>query len=270
MRKEIELIKLNINHHKYVIDLFGDEMIQYRFIISDLLRNNYSGVSFQVYGEFADNDLKSILLNNQNNLTYFSKDDRSIELYMGVLKEMHFHKISGAFHLVEKFIPFYNVKSDGLCYLGYFDTIAQNRKHLDMEIKYITSNEELGLLYYLLMSVKEYHNAIPSNKSIYIQEQKQHINDNTRTAYIFINNKMISSSSTVNEYTNSAIITGVITSLDYRKLGYGSDVLIDLVKNLLKEGKVPYLFYNNPAARNMYLKLGIKEVCEWRVCLIDS
>lgn len=270
MEKDIEIIKLNINHHKYIVDLFNDEIIHYYFIISDLLRSNYTGVSLQVYGEFDNNELKSILLNNQNNLTYYSKEDRSIDIYMDFLKEMHFHKISGSYQLVEKFIPFYNVKSDGSCYLGYFDTITQNRKHPDMEIKYITSNEELGLLYDLLMSAKEYHNVIPSNKAEYIQEQIQHINDSSRTAYIILNNKMISSSATVNEYANSAIITGVVTSPDYRKLGFGSEVLINLVKTLLNEGKVPYLFYNNPAARNMYLKLGIKEVCEWRVCLIDS
>lgn len=38
----------------------------------------------------------------------------------------------------------------------------------------------------------------------------------------------------------------------------------------MKEIKYPYLFYNNPVARNVYKKIGIIEAYEWRVVFIKK
>lgn len=37
-----------------------------------------------------------------------------------------------------------------------------------------------------------------------------------------------------------------------------------------KGGKYPYLFYNNLAARSVYMKVGMEEVCQWRVTLTGN
>lgn len=54
----------------------------------------------------------------------------------------------------------------------------------------------------------------------------------------------------------------------YRRKGYGTEVLVEMFDQLLAEGKYPYLFYSNPAARTVYKNMGMTEVCEWRVVFV--
>ncbi|MDF2925549.1 MAG: hypothetical protein K0R57_4463 [Paenibacillaceae bacterium] len=91
-----------------------------------------------------------------------------------------------------------------------------------------------------------------------------------RTMYLSIDGQMVASCSTVREGVNSAIIIGVVTHPSCRNKGYGTEMLIGLSDTLLNEGKYPYLFYSNPAARWVYKKIGMTEVCQWRVVLTDG
>jgi uncharacterized protein len=264
----MSILKLDNAYHQEVINFFGEDIKKYYFIISDLMRNNYSGENFEVYGEFEDNKLQSILLNNFVNLTYYSNTDRSVEVYKDIIKDLSINKISGPNKLVEKLIPFVKVQSDGLSYMGYVDEVVLKRKYQDLPIRFITTEEEIGLQYDLLISTEEYIGVLPDNRETYINEQKKSMNSNSRTAYLLVDGKMVSSCSTVTEYDKSAIVIGVVTNPDFRNKGYGSEVLIGLFETLLKEGKYPYLFYNNPAARRVYKKIGMEEVCEWRVVFV--
>lgn len=256
---------MNSAYHQEVVNLFGQDIKKYYFIISDLIRNNYSGEHFKVYGEFEDNKLQSILLNNFGNVTYYSNIDRNIEAYKDIMKELSINKLSGPSKLVEKLIPFVNVQSEGLSYMGFVEKVVLKRKYEDLPIRFITTEEEIGMQYDLLMSTEEYSGILPDNREAYINEQKKSLNANSRTAYLLVDGKMVSSCSTVAEHDKSVIVIGVVTNPASRNKGYGSEVLTGLFESLLKEGKYPYLFYNNPAARRVYKKIGMEEVCEWRV-----
>lgn len=124
--------------------------------------------------------------------------------------------------------------------------------------------------YDLLLSTDEYTDCLPENKNDYITSEIKRINETSdRTAYLEIDNKMVSSCSTIREGEKSAIIIGVVTNPKYQNKGYGTEVLIGLFEMLLKEEKYPYLFYNNPAARSVYKKIGVTEICEWRVVFVE-
>ena len=266
----MDIIKLDNTYHKEVVDFFGQDIEDFYFIISDLIRNNYSEEEFKVYGEFEENKLKSILINNFNNLTYYSKEDRDIDVYKGIMNDLKFKKISGPKDLVEKFIPLVKVQGDISSYMGYFNELVYKRKYEDLSIGFIKTEEEIGMQYDLLMSTEEYQDILPIDKYEYIMDQKSIINVNSRTAYLLADNKMVAACSTIAEYDKSAIVVGVVTDPKFRNKGYGTEVLIELFNNLLNEGKYPYLFYNNPAARSVYKKIGIKEVCEWRVMFVEE
>lgn len=256
-------------HHQEVISFFGQEINKFYFIISDLVRNNYAGKNCRVYGEFENNKLQSILLNNNNNLTYYSRTDRDIDVYKDIIKGLRFKKISGPTELVEKIIPYVKVESDSLSYMGYVNKIVLNRSYPSLPIGFIKTDEEIGMYYDLLMAADEYIGVLPDDKEVYIDEQRNDMNINSRTAYLMVDNKMVSACSTIAEHDKSAIVVGVVTSPNYRNKGYGSEVLIGLFESLLKEGKYPYLFYNNPVAGSVYKKIGMEEVCEWRVIFIE-
>jgi uncharacterized protein len=261
----MNIVKMDSTYQQEVVNFFGEDIKKYYFIISDLIRNNYSGEHFKVYGEFEDNKLQSILLNSFGNVTYYSNTDRSIEAYSDIMKELNTKKLSGPSKLVEKLIPFVDVQSDGLSYMGFVEKVEAKRKYKDLPIRFITTEEEIGMQYDLLMSAEEYRGVLPDNRETYINEQKKSMNRNSRTAYLLVDGKMVSSCSTVAEHDKSAIVIGVVTNPAFRNKGYGSEVLIGLFESLLKEGRYPYLFYNNPAARRVYKKIGMEEVCEWRV-----
>lgn len=258
--------ELTLYDHERVLWLFGDEIEGYNFIVMDMLRNKYSSEEFKVYGEFIDNRLVSILMYNFGNITYYSPNDISIEVYKDVLKELNFFKLSGPSNLVEKFLPYIDIEHDGESYVGMVKEVKVKSKYSHIKVKYVETREERELLYYLFKSTEEYKDIVPENKEKFIEEELVRLeSSNDRTAYIEVDGEMVASCATRHETTKSAIIIGVVASPKHRGKGYGTEVLIGLFNDLLEEGKIPYLFYNNPVARRVYKNLGAKEICEWRV-----
>lgn len=267
----MNLTKLTSDNHKDVIELFGNEVSNYYFIIEDLIRNDYKGENFHVYGEYDNGKLVSILLNNFDNVTYYSNFDRDVDIYKDILNKLTFSKLSGDSRLIKKFLPYVKVESDTLSYMGVVKEVKKLRKYPNLVIKTIDSKQEIGKQYDLLLSAEEYKNILPKSKDEYIEKESERIsNSSGRTVYLSVDDEMISSCSTVMEGEKSAIIIGVVTNPKFRNKGYGTEVLIAAFNMLLEEGKYPYLFYNNPAARSVYKKIGMTEVCEWKVVRVND
>lgn len=265
----MNIVKLTSYNHKDVLKLFGNEIINYYFFIEELTRNNYEGEYFNVFGEYENGQLVSILLNNYNNITYYSNSDRSVDVYKNVLKELKFSKLSGNKEFIKKFLPYVNVKQDTLSYMGVVKDIVVERKYPNLSIKTISTKKEIEMQYDLLKSTEEFIDSLPKNRDEYVENEFKRIkNTSDRIVYLSNGKEMVSSCATIMEGEKSAIIIGVVTNPKFRNKGYGTDVLIGLFSMLLDEGKYPYLFYNNPAARSVYKKIGMTEVCEWRVVLV--
>lgn len=262
----MSIAQLTSSNHDDVIMLFGSEIVHYHFLINDLVTNNYHGEQFKVFGEYENGELVSILLNNFNNVTYYSKTERNVDAYKNILKTLSFSKLSGPSNLMYKFIPYINLKNDVKSHMGVVKSISVNRKYPGLEIKVVQSEEEIGMQYDLFLQTTEFYGSLPENKNDYIKMERERLKrSNDRTTYISIDNEMISSAATFSEGEKSAIIIGVFTNPKFRGRGYGTEVLIGLFEMLLKEGRYPYLFYSNPVARNVYKNLGMTEVCEWLV-----
>ncbi|WP_062107457.1 GNAT family N-acetyltransferase [Bacillus niameyensis] len=266
----MSIVQLTSSNHKEVIRLFGAEIDNYQFIINDLVTQNYQGEHLKVFGEYDENgNLVSILLNNFNNVTYYSNTDRDVDGYKEILKTLTFSKLSGPSKLMSKFIPYINVKSDTLSHMGVVKNIAVTRKYPDIAIKTVQTGKEIGMQYDLFLLTDEFIGSLPKSKSDYIKQESDRLkNTKDRTVYISMNNEMVSSAATIREGEKSAIIIGVFTNPKFRGKGYGTEVLIGLFDMLLNEGKYPYLFHSNPVARNVYKNLGMTEVCEWRVLIV--
>ncbi|PLR94139.1 GNAT family N-acetyltransferase [Bacillus sp. T33-2] len=87
-----------------------------------------------------------------------------------------------------------------------------------------------------------------------------------RTYYIEEDGKMSASASTTAENSMSAMIVGVCTRPEHRKKGLASAVMQKLVQDVLDEGKVLCLFYDNPKAGRIYKRLGFKDIGMWTMC----
>jgi predicted GNAT family acetyltransferase len=59
------------------------------------------------------------------------------------------------------------------------------------------------------------------------------------------------------------MVVGVCTKEEYRKRGLASIVVEKLVKDVLAEGKIACLFYDNPEAGRIYKRIGFKDIGMW-------
>lgn len=263
----MHLKKLSNADHEDVTTLFADEEINYHFLIDGLIKNKYQG-NFKVFGEYEDHQLVSVLVNNYNNITYFSKSDRDISVYLELLQNLKYSKLSGPSTLMQKFTPYVDAKENTLSYLGVVKSISASRKHKEA-VRIISTEDEIRMQYDLLVSTNEFKGGLPTNREVYVQNEYDRLNKTSdRTVYFMLNDEMVASCATIMEDKNSAIVIGVVTSPKVRNKGYGTEVLIGLFEMLLEDGKYPYLFYNNPVARRVYQNIGMTEVCEWRVITI--
>lgn len=75
---------------------------------------------------------------------------------------------------------------------------------------------------------------------------------------------------TTAENSVSAMVVGVATGKDYRGQGLMSACLTKLCEDLLAEGKSMCLFYSNPTAGKVYLKMGFKAIDQWSMLTFTS
>ncbi|WP_197277528.1 GNAT family N-acetyltransferase [Bacillus sp. FJAT-27245] len=262
----ITVRQLSIDNHHQVIELFGDEVDNYYFLINDLISNRYEGENFKLFGEFENGKLVSVLLNNFNNITYYSNANRDVTLYNEMLMKLTFSKISGPSKFINKFIPLINPKKVTLSHMGVVKAVSAKRKYPELQLKIVQTDDEIGMQYDLFLRTEEFVGTLPENKEDYIRKERERLRSTTdRTVYLSVEKQMVASAATIREGKNSAIIIGVFTHPDFRGMGYGTEVLIGLFEMLLNEGKYAYLFYNNPVARSVYKNLGMIEICEWQV-----
>ncbi|WP_234779848.1 GNAT family N-acetyltransferase [Clostridioides difficile] len=100
----------------------------------------------------------------------------------------------------------------------------------------------------------------------YIEERKVHLKEgNVRAYFIRNDDTMISTVSTGMETSFLAMVVSVSTDKRYRGKGLASYMVYNLSKELLLEGKVPCLFYNNDVAGKIYHNIGYKEINEWTI-----
>ncbi len=262
--------RLTAADHTEVLALFGKEADHYHFLLDDLKWNGYAGEQFLVFGEMESGRLVSLLLNNFNNLTYYSPDDREPEAYRHILEQLSFAKVSGPDRLVERICKNLTPATSILSRMGMVKQAIPLSDSPDTAVCTITTREELREQYRLLLSAAEY-TSLSGDEEGYISREWNRLNSSTdRTVYLRLDGRMVASASTFHERQHSALITGVVTHPDYRNKGYAAQVLAALFNQLLQEGRFPYLFYTNPAARSVYLRAGMKEICPWRVTLLEG
>ncbi len=84
------------------------------------------------------------------------------------------------------------------------------------------------------------------------------------TLFIEEDGKVVSSVATTAETTKSAMVVAVATSEHARNKGYASALMVELMKEyFVKKKKELCLFYDNPSAGKIYLRLGFETIGTW-------
>lgn len=89
--------------------------------------------------------------------------------------------------------------------------------------------------------------------------------DSGRYYGIFQDGKLVSMAGSSAECYSLGMVVGVCTDPKYRGKQYASKCVTKLSSDLLKEGKIPCLFYYNPSAARIYKALGYEDVGGWKM-----
>ncbi len=103
-----------------------------------------------------------------------------------------------------------------------------------------------------------------------LEQVRQSVAGRLRTMRTYVaetTGQLVSVASTSAEVATAAMIGGVWTAPEERGRGYSTAVVSELARELVREGRQPYLFYlidNQPAAR-VYARIGFQAVGRWSV-----
>ncbi|EQE86368.1 UNVERIFIED_CONTAM: GNAT family N-acetyltransferase [Clostridioides difficile] len=233
------------------------------FIIGYVENYGFSSQYQDIWSQVEDGNITSIILKNKSTLIIYSfKNNFDIGEMKNHIKNLDVESISGKKcvidRLISKYKDFYEKLDNKFCVLKEIKEIDfSNMKEYKIENAQEKDIDEIGKL----LNRSDY--KVSKN---YIEERKEHLKEgNVRAYFIRNNDTMISTVSTGMEISFLAMVVSVSTDKRYRGKGLASYMVYNLSKELLLEGKVPCLFYNNDIAGKIYHNIGYKEVNEWTI-----
>lgn len=259
------IVQLGIDDKERIERLLNNETSFNGFVISDLQHGKYEPEFVRIYGEIEGHELKSLLLDFQDKIVYYSPEERDVEGYIEYIQQSNAPKLVGKKVLIEKFVPLLHIQANTDCQVRELSTVP--REFLDdaLVVKRMTTREEASALYDLFVQVEEY-GFTGNDREKYIDEQIRIVEtDSIRTYVAEFEGEMVSTAAYVNDRPRTAIVIGVATPPQHRRKGYASKVLYRLCMDAINTGKVLYLFYTNPQAGSVYQHLGFSEGGEWKV-----
>jgi uncharacterized protein len=254
--------KLEEIDNEIVIDFLKDEAALNLFIIGDIEAFGYDSDFQELWGFFGENhDLSAILLRFHNSFIPYAKTGTvPVKEFAEIIKSYEDKVfLSGKSDLVEKFenIAGLELGKKQVTYFAECNT-DEYLGHTDYEIK--TANpQDVDRIIELRSGIEEFY-PNPNAREIILQSLKT---GTGRTYYIEQEGQMVASASTAAENSMSAMIVGVCTHNDYRRRGLATAVMQKLFKEVMNEGKLLCLFYDNPEAGRIYKRLGFVDIGLW-------
>lgn len=136
--------------------------------------------------------------------------------------------------------------------------VMQSAKHIEVSMPYITIDE-----YPPLFDLYNFIDYGESNFEAWYVDINHRIRHNAAKAVTLnVNGEIISSAIFSSIYENCAILTGVRTKPQFRKMGYGSALVSSMCCDL---GGTVYLMRENGKNESFYRRLGFENTGKWRI-----
>ena len=252
--------KLESSDKGIIEELFGDKSLEYTLILDTIYDSDFRTEGVDVYGDIEDDKLISILLNNHGNLTYYSADKVSIDKYIELLEELDYYRMSSEDRFIRDFSDRVEYEEIEESQFGYISRrIETNPASDSYSIDCINDNPDLLTEEYFEYFLSTDEGILDRARSIVERGGIQ------KFYCISKSGKALSSVMVVLKQSRSTIVHGVLTVESERRKGLSEKLLTHVFNELIDEGKFIYLFYINPVAKELFLKLGMKEIGEWRI-----
>ncbi len=233
------------------------------FPIGDIEAFGFDSVFQKIYGEFdKEGNYLSILLLYRENVIYYSHLEYFNEEYLNLLKTMHYRYFSGKLELIDLIHPHLGNCKRQPMYFSHATKIVQDLRESQYKGRMLKTKEDCGKLYDLLATIDEF-GVSKQTKEHFIESKYKSLNMGT-TLYVEENDEFIGTVATTAETTVNAMVVGVATRKGFRKKGLATTLMLDLMDKYINEKKKDLcLFYDNPEAGKIYLRLGFENIGRW-------
>lgn len=253
--------KLTKNDHDQVISFLSEEPSINLFIIGDIEVFGYESDFQEIWAEFnQQGEIIAVLLRYYQSFIPYAKGEFNVAEFVSIIIS-HSQPVllSGKTDIVEKFES-YNVLQLGKKQETFFAE-CKSTEYLGETNVYIkkASINEIDQILSLRKTIDEFH--LSHNAAEMLRTSME--SNMARTYYTEENGQMTSCVSTTAENSMSAMIVGVCTRNEYRRQGLATSIMQKLFKDVLAEGKILCLFYDNPEAGRIYKRLGFNDIGMW-------
>ncbi|WP_152657971.1 GNAT family N-acetyltransferase [Oceanobacillus sp. CFH 90083] len=262
--------KLTKEDHGKVMELVEPKAAENLFIIGDIEAFGYDSDIQDVWGQWEKQKLIAVLLRYRENFIVYSENDYDVKGFSEIINaHKHRFDLSGLNHLIDPLQK----------YIDRYVRVHKETYYAACEkLSYAVNTEQIKQVEYL--SPADYKEniemlgSIPefSTSNITIESRADAEKNKTGRTYFIrdTNGTMVASASTTAENSQSAMIVGVGTKPGYEQQGYATKCMEKLCVTLLAEGKSLCLFYDNPAAGNIYKRLGFKDIGMWTMLRYEA
>jgi uncharacterized protein len=253
--------KLYENDHEQVMAYLSDEPSLNLFIIGDIEAYGYQSDFQELWAEFNDHQqIKAVLLRFYLSFVFYTKSEFDIEGFTKIMKRTNGPIIlSGKADIVKKFE---NIKglTLGNKKVMYFAECRSSELMDSTSIEVKQANiDDVERIIALRKTINEFH-VMENAAEVLRKSMETHTG---RTYYTEDNGLMTACVSTTAENSLSAMVVGVCTKMEYRRKGLATAIMQILFREILNEGKILCLFYDNPEAGRIYKKLGFVDIGMW-------
>ena len=245
-----------------VMDYIGKDYGKCLYMFIDLKKYGLKTDYFKIWIQHDDDEnIISLISQYYDGIQIYSKkNDFNPDEAASFINEKKYSMIVGMEETLEKLLPYIENASWEVGYVGKLndltftpDSMAYRAAETEIPeiVKLISEDEALGKPYGSELLLKQY-----------IERYK----DSFGRSYILrdeMNHKIICHVATYAETDELAVISGVITSPEYRGKGYSKGTLASLGNELLSEDKDVFSYYYTVPATKMHHGIGFEDIGKW-------
>lgn len=229
------------------------------FIIGDIENASDNKKFIDIYIDGNKKNPTGVLLRYYNYFIIYSPGEMDYKQAAKIIKDWGKAQVlSGKESHVDKIKKYLNDLIEEEKRMYFYSLREPNFTSSDYKIQKLTP-ENTEKVIQLLNSIEEFDSR---NDESFISGIKD---GSKRCYYLELDGHIVSTASTSAESSDAAMIVAVATDKRYRNKGYATTIMSKLCSDLLKEGKIPCLFYNNPSAGKIYERMGFRRIGFWKM-----
>ncbi|RDY24787.1 GNAT family N-acetyltransferase [Romboutsia maritimum] len=252
------IVKLDSTYHAKVMEYLKREPEFNLFIIGDIERYGYDNYFLSIWADINKRgSIDAILLKYFGFLIFYSDYKYDKDDFFYFLKDVDYSEISGKTDCLEKLaskLKCRKIREVKFCKLENEKFLKENEKNVKLKrVKF----GNIGKVVNLYESIDEFENTTVENIKNSLKTGRGYC--------IEVDRKVVAMAKSTSENNTHAMLVGIGTHPKYRNKGYATKCTKKICMEIIKDHKIPCLFYDNEAAGRIYKKLGFKEIGKWSI-----